>query len=184
MKLSPRVKLLLLASLFLLPIVASTLVYLYWRPTGPTSNYGELLKPELLPEVPLMATDMKEFTFRDLRGKWVMIATGSGRCGTPCLQELLTLQQVRLALGRNAQRVERVFIVDDGRLGHEYATAFVGMHVVAIPAGVPHLGPFGDRTHIYLVDPNGNVMMRWPAAPDGQRMIKDLERLLRASQIG
>jgi len=184
MKLSPRTKLLLLASLFLLPIVASTLAYLYWRPTGPTSNYGELLKAAPVPEVSLVDTNVKEFTFGQLRGKWVIVADDSGRCDPACVQKLITIQQVRLALGRNAQRVERVFIVDDGRLGHEFATAFAGMHVVAMPAGVRPSGPLGDRGHIYLVDPNGNVMMRSPAAPDGQRMIKDLERLLRASQIG
>ena len=45
-------------------------------------------------------------------------------------------------------------------------------------------GAANDRAHIYLVDPLGNVMMRWPAKPDMRRMLKDLERLLKASQIG
>ena len=50
---------------------------------------------------------------------------------------------------------------------------------LAMPAGAGN-----DRARIYLVDPHGNVMMRWPAQPDFRRMLNDLERLLKASQIG
>ena len=46
------------------------------------------------------------------------------------------------------------------------------------------LAPVNDRAHIYLVDPRGNVMMRFPANAEPRRMLKDLERLLKASQIG
>jgi hypothetical protein len=65
------------------------------------------------------------------------------------------------------------------------AEEFEGTLVALTPTGM-HLPPgaANDRAHIYLVDPNGNVMMRWPAATDRKRMLKDLDRLLRASQIG
>ena len=45
-------------------------------------------------------------------------------------------------------------------------------------------GPANDRAHIYLADPHGNVMMRWSSQPDFRGMLKDLVRLLKASQIG
>lgn len=184
MTLTPRVKLLLLAALFLLPIVASTLAYLYVRP-DPTTNYGELVKPGPAPAVMLARSDGSPFEFRQLAGRWILVASDSGLCTAACMEKLATLRQVRVALGRNASRVERLFIVEDGRLAPELADAFPGMVVATVPAGVkPPAGAGGDRAHIYLVDPHGNVMMRWPAAPDGKRMIKDLDRLLRASQIG
>ncbi len=41
-----------------------------------------------------------------------------------------------------------------------------------------------DRAHVYVADPLGNVMMRFPANAEPRRMLKDLERLLKASQIG
>ena len=50
---------------------------------------------------------------------------------------------------------------------------------LAIPAGAAN-----DRAHIYLVYPHGNVMMRWPSQPDFRGMLKDLVRLMKASQIG
>ena len=59
------------------------------------------------------------------------------------------------------------------------------MLVASIPPGMAlPAQPVNDRAHIYLVDPNGNVMMRFPAASEPRRMLKDLERLLKASQIG
>jgi hypothetical protein len=73
------------------------------------------------------------------------------------------MRQVRLALGRNASRVDTLVVAKD-----ELARA-----------GLPI-----DAAHIYLVDPHGNVMMRWPSPPDLKRMLKDVERLLKASQIG
>jgi hypothetical protein len=62
---------------------------------------------------------------------------------------------------------------------------FSGTRVALTPAGLllpPGAG--NDRAHVYLVDPRGNVMLRWPAAADRKRMLGDLQRLLKASQIG
>ena len=184
MTVTPRAKLLLLAALFLLPIVASTLAYLYVRP-DPTANYGELVKPGPAPTVMLARADGSPFEFRQLAGRWILVASDSGLCTAACMEKLVTLRQVRLALGRNASRLERLFIVEDGRLAPELADAFPGMVVATVPAGVkPLQGAGGDRGHIYLVDPHGNVMLRWPAGADRKRMLKDMERLLKASQIG
>jgi hypothetical protein len=93
---------------------------------------------------------------------------------------------VRLALGRNASRVERVLVVDDTRPADRAAlAAFDGLVVAVTPTGLTlPPGAGNDRAHVYLVDPHGNVMLRWPAAADRRRMLKDLERLLKASQIG
>jgi len=46
---------------------------------------------------------------------------------------------------------------------------------------------FGDAdaaSSIWLADPIGNVVLRWPAEPDIKRLFKDLSRLLYASRIG
>ena len=93
------------------------------------------------------------------------------------------MRQMRLALGRNASRVDRVLLLGGADAKPAPPAGFEGMSVIAT-TGLPHGGPIGDADHIYLVDPNGNVMMRWPASPDMKRMLKDLERLLKASQIG
>jgi cytochrome oxidase Cu insertion factor (SCO1/SenC/PrrC family) len=183
---SPRAKLLALLALFALPVVASTLAYLFWPVRG-TTNYGELLlPPAVVTDVTLARDEGRAFRFPELRGHWVLVASDSGACPEACRAKLTLMRQVRLALGRNAMRVERVFVADDLRtLDRAVMAAFPGMVVASIPPGmVLPAQPVNDRAHIYLVDPNGNVMMRFPAASDPRRMFKDLDRLLKASQIG
>lgn len=182
----PRVKLVLLVSLFAVPIAASFLAYHYARPQ-PTANYGELLlPPSPITSHALEGEGGKAFTFPSLAGQWVLVMADAADCPKACTDKLITLRQVRLALGRESGRVQRVFVADDGRLpGAQALAGFEGTIAVAKPAATTlPAGPGTDRGHIYLVDPRGNVMMRWPAAPDWKRMFKDLQRLLKASQIG
>jgi hypothetical protein len=179
-----RAKLAALAALFAAPIVASYVTYTWFRPEG-GGSFGELL----LPPVPVSAQRFDRagggtFEFRELAGRWVLVTSDSGMCPPACRDKLATARQVRLALGRNAARVERVFVVDDtsvptaGSLA-EFAGTVVALSPFALPPGAEN-----DRAHIYLVDPHGNVMMRWPAGADRKRMLGDLQRLLKASQIG
>ena len=167
MRLGPRARAALIAALFLAPIVASLAVYRFAHPQ-PSANYGELLLPPTLAPAP----------FDRLRGRWVLIASDSAACEAPCREKLYAMRQVRLALGRNASRVARVLVVEDGGAA---PPEDAGLEIVR--ASLPR-GPGNDRDHIYLADPNGNVMMRWSSNPDLLRMYQDLERLLKASQIG
>ncbi len=186
MRIGPRAKLVLLMALFAAPVIASTVTYRFFRP-APTANYGELLlPPDTITSRPFDRIGGGRFSFEDLRGSWVLVASDGGACATACAEKLFTLRQARLALGRDASRVERVFVADDGRRTDARVLApFEGTVAIAAPrSGEPPRGATADRAHIYLVDPNGNVMMRWPAAPEPKRMIRDLERLLKASQIG
>jgi cytochrome oxidase Cu insertion factor (SCO1/SenC/PrrC family) len=186
MKLGPRGKLILIMAIFAAPVVASYVAYFYVRPQ-PTAQHGELLLPPAqASEAAFRRPGGAPFSFKDLRGRWVLVAMDAAACDEPCLAKLIAMRQVRLALGRNASRVERVFVVEDGREPDPREMgAFPGMEVALSPPGAA-LAPraAGDRVHVYLVDPNGNVMMRWRAGDDPKGMLKDLERLLRASQIG
>jgi hypothetical protein len=185
MRLGARAKLLLVAGAFLLPILASLAAYRFLRPE-PTANYGELLLPPAAIASHAFARGGGRFGFSELRDRWVLVASDSGACAAQCIEKLAAMRQVRLALGRNAARLERVFVVDDLRAPDPAALAgFEGMVVATTPQGLQlPLGAANDRAHIYLVDPHGNVILRWPAKPDLRRMYRDLERLFKASQIG
>jgi hypothetical protein len=184
MKIGPRAQFILIASVFLLPILASLAAYRFFRPE-PSANYGELLSPPpTITSHPFGRDGGGRFGFAELRDRWVMVASDSGECAAPCVEKMVAMRQVRLALGRNASRVARVFVVDDLRAPAAPAR-FEGMVVAITPKGMQlPPGAANDRAYIYLVDPRGNVILRWPARPDMRRMYKDLERLLKASQIG
>ena len=185
MRLGARAKLLLLAALFVLPMAASYLAWRFMDPR-PTANYGELLPASTITAQPFERIGGGAFEFASLRGRWLLVTSDSGRCEAACREKLASLRQVRLALGRRASRVERVFVVDDVTAPDPaLQSEFEGTHIVATPRGLAlPPGAANDRAHLYLVDPRGNVVMRWPAAADGRRMLRDLERLLKASQIG
>ena len=184
MKLTPRAKMLLVMACFLAPIVASVTAYVFFRPE-PTANYGELiLPPETLPAFVLRAEDGTAFRFTELRERWVLLASDAAQCSQACGAKLHLMRQARLALGRDATRVSRVVVID-GEAGLSGSPDLrEDLVVLSAPAGTPLTGALRDPAHIYLVDPRGNVMMRWPANADFRRMLKDLQTLLKASQIG
>ena len=186
MRLGPRAKLMLIAALFAAPILASYLVYFFGH-ASPTANHGELLLPPVQASTQVFREpDGAAFSLRDLRGRWILVAQAGTACDEACLAKALAMRQVRLALGRDAVRVERVLLLAGGAAPDPAKlSAFPGMHVaLGPPASGVDARAQGDRDHVYLVDPNGNVMMRWRADDDPKGMLQDLQRLLRASQIG
>jgi hypothetical protein len=182
----PRAQFLLIAALFMLPIAASITAYKFLRPAA-TANHGELLLPPAqVGAQPFAKPGGGDFRLTDLGGKWILVMSDSGSCGQACREKLVATRQVRLALGRNAARVERVFVVDDlAPPDPAVAADHPGMVVALTPKGAnPPPGVANDRAHVYLVDPHGNVMMRWPASMQAKGILSDLQRLLKASQIG
>jgi hypothetical protein len=169
------------------PTVAAWLAYFVWPPQS-RSNYGELIEARPLSSLELQRPDGSLFRFSQLRGKWLMLQIGSGACAEGCRKNLFNMRQSRLAQGKDAERIERVWLltdatVPDAALLGEYAD----MHIVRA-LGSPLLTEFpGVRDpggHIYVIDPLGNLMLKFPGDPDARRMVKDLARLLRASRIG
>lgn len=187
MKISGRIKILLLAAFFLLPFVAAYLTYYFWKPQSHT-NYGELISPRVLPDIPLKLIDGTPFHLKQLRGKWVLLQVDSGNCHERCLQKLYNMRQIRLVQGKEMARIERVWLITNNvapapELNNEYT----GTWQVRIgrSALLQQLSNQDSITkHIYLIDPLGNLMMRFPENPDSRRMIKDIQRLLKVSRIG
>ncbi|MGA8050394.1 MAG: SCO family protein [Burkholderiales bacterium] len=186
---SGRLKLLLLAAFFAAPFLLAWLAYRFDWGTGAAGNYGELLKPPVaMPDSAFTALDGAPFSLARVRGKWVLVQFDASRCDAYCEQKLYFMRQVRRALGKDMERVERVWVLTDGGTPDAKLLAAVeGTYVVR-----PHGGNFSaafpaavsPADHIYLVDPMGNVIMRFPRDPNPSKMLKDLQRLLKYSQIG
>ena len=173
----------LIAVLFSVPVIASYLAFFAWRPEG-RMNYGDLLEVQPLAEAPLRHLDGRTFRFAELRGKWVMISIDAGACARSCEAKLCMMRQQRLMQGREMDRLERVFLVeDDAPLPAMLLREYDGTRVLRA-SGSPLLNAFpaqsARRDHIYLIDPHGNLMMRFPGVPDPSRMKKDIDHLFKA----
>ncbi len=179
-----RVKLLLLIGLFALPVAASYLAYYVWQPTA-RKNYGELVKQV---DVRLSGAGLGggNFDAASLKGKWVMVYVGGGECAKPCRELLYFMRQTRMAQGKEMARIERLWLLTDEAVPAPELRAYHdGLHYLK-----PRLPPArqfaGSETgaYLYMIDPLGHLMMRWPQNPDPSRMIRDIRLLLKASQIG
>ena len=182
-----RINLVLIFLAFAAPLVAAYLSFYIWPPKGRT-NYGELIKPTALPDAALRAADGKVLTLDKLHGKWLILTIDGANCNAVCDQKLFLMRQVRISLTKEMNRVERVLLVrDQGNVSADVLKKYPGMHVLS-GADANLLRQFptdADLTdHIYLVDPLGNVMMRYPKNPDATGIRQDLSRLLSVSQIG
>jgi hypothetical protein len=117
-----------------------------------------------------------------------MVRLGGAQCDAQCERQLYLMRQTRIAQGKEQSRIERLWVLTDrGTPPAALLEAHPGLHAWR-PANAAFAAQFsaqgGPSAHIYLVDPLGNLMMRFPADPEPKRIMKDLKLLLKASQIG
>lgn len=186
-----RLKMLLILLVCAAPVVASYLSYFVIRPEG-RSNYGELVDPQRpLPDA-LPLTDLQGRTVeaKSLRGQWLLVVVAGGACDAACEKRLWLQRQLRETLGREKERLDKVWLIPDAQPVRaetlQAVNAVAPTTVLRVPreALAQWLHPAAERTledHFYLVDPMGNWMMRAPGDPEPARLKRDLEKLLRAS---
>jgi cytochrome oxidase Cu insertion factor (SCO1/SenC/PrrC family) len=187
--------LLLVVAIFVAPVMASWVLYLTRDHWGLSmGNYGELIEPARpLTGLTLERLEGGSLSIDELRGKWVLVYIGSSNCASPCQESLYKMRQVRLALNEDMRRVHRLLILtDQEKLAklREGLKPYPGMIVVATSDDrlTQVRREFGLEVRggesIYLVDPLGNLMMRYDTGAEPKGMLKDLRRLLKASRIG
>jgi hypothetical protein len=185
-----RAKMLLVLLVCAAPVIASYFTYYVIRPAGRT-NYGTLIVPTRgMPELALRTLDGTPVKASSLRGQWLLLAVGPAACDAGCEGRLFMQRQLREMLGRERDRLDKVWLLtDDGVLAPAVSSVVqgaAGVTVLRAPreALARWLAPAEGRSleeHLYLVDPMGEWMMRVPAEPDPGRVKRDLERVLRAS---
>ena len=184
---SARRTLTLLALICAAPVIASYVAYYGWRPEART-NYGELLDPVVAPEPAGERLDGAPFHLSELRGQWVLLIAETANCEARCERMLYATRQARTMQGREQDRVARVLLLPVGapEPPAELLAMHPGMIVVRGDSRQWKAWPGSDRAsaNVYIVDPHGNFVLRYPADPDIRGLAKDLERVLRASRIG
>jgi hypothetical protein len=188
---SGRWKMLVVLACCAAPVIASYFTYYVIRPEG-RRVYGELIDPQRpLPAVVATLPDGRSTTtLRALKGQWLLITVADAACDALCERQLYLQRQLRESLGREKDRLERVWLVSDAApVPARLANGLQGATVLRVPADAlaQWLAPVAGHAlaeHLFVVDPLGNWMMRFPArmeAAGAAQAKRDLDRLLRAS---
>jgi hypothetical protein len=178
-----RRTLLILAALFFVPLAAAFILYygVGWRPSG-GSIHGELLQPmRQMPEV-----------FAPLLGKWTLVYVGDGQCDADCRRALVDARQTHLLLNKDMDRVNRLLLTTGNCCDLAYLDKeHPGLKVNDISEPVEDLDhwlallPPGDLRHwLFVVDPLGNIVMRYDVRNGPRGLLDDLKKLLKLSHIG
>lgn len=185
-----RLMLLLVLAVCLAPVVASYLLYYVFPPAG-RSNYGDLIEPQRpVPPLRLGTLDGEPYTLDSLKGQWVLLHADQAACGSGCAEKLFMIRQLRTMTGKDRTRIERVWLVtDEAAVDPRIPPAYEG--TVMLRGDREQLVrwlPVPDGARIedffYVVDPLGNLMMRYPRDADPAKVRKDLGKLLKASRVG
>ncbi|HEY6452522.1 MAG TPA: hypothetical protein VIX87_07985 [Steroidobacteraceae bacterium] len=177
-----RVPLLLLL-LFIAPLLLAYAMYYgwHWRPPGQT-NHGTLIEPPRR-----LQTAGASAVFQ---GRWSLVYIGAGECDANCRYALYFMRQTHFGLGKNIPRVQRVFIAT----GHCCDRAFLEREhpgLITLTGqgqdGAALLAQFPQERRastLFIVDPLGNIMMRYDVHADPRGLHDDLQKLLTLSHIG
>jgi hypothetical protein len=196
-----RWKLLMVLAVCAAPLIFSYLTYYVIKPQGRT-NFGAFIDPRTHPIPALGATtlDGRPASLDAFKGKWVMLKTGPAACGETCMEQMFAIRQLRSMTGKDMERIERVWLITDAEpLETTLIRQLDGVHMLRAPAAMvanwlpAEPGAKLDDT-IFLIDPLGNLMMRFPPVPPGAteaqkvqhyaNIKKDIAKLLKASAIG
>ncbi len=172
------------------PVIASYFTYYVVRPEG-RRNFGELLTPQRpLPAITTTDLNGKSGELKALKNQWLLISVASAACDTACQQRLFFQRQLLESLGKEKMRADWVWLLTDAAaVDPKLKPALTEATVLRVPTDelskwLPAATNQRMEDHLYLVDPLGNLMMRFPANMDAAgatRAKRDLDRLLRAS---
>lgn len=182
------------------PVVASYFAFFFGLRPHSRTNYSDLIVPSrpLPASLPLSRLSGTRVSADSLRGQWLLVVVSGGACNTACEHELWLQRQLHEGLGAEKDRVDKIWLVDDAAEPRPETLHAIGAAEGAAQAGwtpatvlrvdraalSAWLEPAPGRAledHVYVVDPNGDWMMRAPADADPPRFKRDVEKLLRVS---
>lgn len=192
-----RRQLLLIIALFLLPPILAWLAWTYLDEQGVsgTTNAGRLISPAR----PLALSSLRDgsgapFDVTSLRGRWTYVLFDDVGCASDCQERLYLTRQTRLAMNKDVTRVQRLMIFSaapSADLAQRLADEHPDLRWVVLDNGDDQglrafegVGYDNSGNDFFLVDPLGNLMMVYDLAVPAKGVRKDLQKLLKISQIG
>lgn len=190
--LSGRLKLLAILLACSLPVLVAYFVFYVVRPQG-EAGFGELITPvRPVPQAQGLGLDGAPVPLSSLKAQWLLIKVDGGACVKDCQKQLTVLRQFRLMLGKDMDRLDWLWLINDQApvdaqladgLKHDSATV-LRIDAATLATWLPVPAGKLQQDFIYVVDPMGNTMMRFPSRLDSAAVAKakrDMEHLLRAS---
>lgn len=198
--LSSRQAFVLLVLIFLAPAFVAWVMHHSseegWRPGG-TTNHGTLVHPARSLEMPAGMLVGEVSLNAYLQGLWTLVYIGDADCDAVCNDNLYKMRQIRTAQNENMRRVQRLFLVTGGAVTEQLAGLLQQDYpkMTVVPISAVHAEqiapdflvdevPMQDAERVYIIDPLGNLMMYYPPDADPGGMLKDLQKLLKYSNIG
>jgi hypothetical protein len=180
-----RRTLLLISLLFTIPIVSA--MYMYFSGTAvpvTSTEHGEFISPpRVLPEVAVSTTDAEK-SFRQI---WSLIVLADNDCDASCVESLEKIRQVRLSLGPKMTHMQTVFLpAGSAAIRIELETEHPVLIILAPDQSTTIreiVGPY-ENGEIFLADPLGNLMMRYPQDASMGDIRLDITHLFKLSGIG
>ncbi len=197
-----RTPLVIIFLMSLAPVLGAVLMYFNpdWRPDG-SAAYGQFIEPQRpMPSasaLKLTTLDGQPFDLNTLKGKWLLTAADRGDCQDACARKLYILRNSHASQGKNVERLMRVwFITDDAPVPEKVLEAYKGTVMLRVdPAQLKQFLTTSTATHgtadaaalaqhMWIIDPLGNLMMEYPADAIGEKVRKDISKLVYNSRVG
>jgi hypothetical protein len=173
------------------PVLASWLLYLNAGRLGlPTTNQGEFMQPPralAYRNLPLLLTGGSLAADYLNSHRWTLVYLGGPDCSMDCQRALYVARATRLAMGEQADSVQRLYLVTGKPSAAETLQRDPGLTVADVsgePVLLKQFDPPAIATHfLYVADPHGYLVMRYSLDADPKGLLKDLRHLLGAGEM-
>lgn len=181
----------LLIAVFVVPLLIAMVMYAMrdYVPTVRSVSHGELIHPAqpiTVLDVQLLSKQSK--TLEEIKGKWTYFIYSPDSCNLECEASLFKLRQTKIASGRESNRIQSVLLTGANKINSDVLDrnqrTHVGKLIKLEMENQPGVQKQLQPGMIYLVDPNGNLMMQYDATSTSRGMLKDIKKLLKISNIG
>lgn len=182
----------LLFAICLSPVILAYLSYYVFKFKGGETNYGRLVEPQRMLPDSLVGRNQKGeiVALQSLIGKWLLLSVGQSRCDIDCQQRLYYQRQIRLAQGVERDRLETIWLrTDNHTVSNKIIESSPDLRLYIVDRNALSKWLEIDSNdkiddYLYLVDPLGNLMMRFPKSPDPGKVKRDISKLMKWSHTG
>ena len=188
-----RVKFISLVLVFASPFIAGWLALYVFEIKPESINYGSLVSPVKKVEWPLLESVDGEQFDHGFGRKWTFVLFSREVCSEQCQSNLFYIRQIKALLGRDTPRLQNVLVISgpvDEQLKiflADYPDLVViqnNSELLYSQFQASETEQVGSTPRLYLVDPDNNFMMYYPSEIDHYRVLEDIRKLMKLSQIG